>query len=602
MRPTHWRLLVGWALARSVSSVETGSSGSSPGEGSLSLSDTSDTVTSLTDASTTWGLSTTALDVTTSSLPHNNETTSTSSSTTTTSSSSSTWMWTLTWSTSTKSSTLFTISTRSSTSSTTSTSSLEDSPTTTLPECISIDPTGTYTSIIVSYTATITFTGDPADYTPPHEPISLPSYCDGEESPPDRTSEFINLPSTSIPITASLPEIPRPTFSFITTDKNPSVIFEPDTAPGYTRTRTSPNGDNDLDGITKHKPTDRDERTKTKTTTTRRPPFIVTAGPGQVIIGTSTITGLVPDKTTTVTVSGGTFTINPTAIIGEGATVTKPPPPPTHSQDPIFPKPTSGNVGGLELIVSGSLIVADGTATMTVPREGLTTVVNGETVSAGPGRVIVGEETLVVPTEPAHQTDLVVIGGDMLTARDSTIVVLHSTTITYGPGIDQTTLAVDDDIITVNSDGIFVHGTTLGGPGAGHGDTKYEVVGGVTITEIGTTAIVIGGHTYTIGPGAGTITTTIAGQTLTIGPDGVTVGGTMTLSGAGDDPTVVATIEPSGTWVDDLPSQTEASTRNGSGSDDDDDDDEDGAHMLIPGFFTVLFAAFGVCVLAGGYV
>lgn len=562
------------------------------------------TQSTLSVEDTTSDHSTTTLDLTTSTESHSNSTISTTSSITSTTTSTST----STWTTST--------TTRTTTSTTGGPISItlippQDTPTPSLSECIPWDPSGTYTSIIISYTSTITFTGDPADYTPPHEPISLPTYCEGYEQPPSRTEEPANpLPTTAASATMVDPENPRPTFSFVTTDKNPSVIFEPGSAPGYTFTRTRPGGGGGNpgpEGNTKEKP-----ETEQRTRTTNRPPppvFTVTAGPGHVIIGTSTITGLKPDKTTTVTVGPGTFTIGPTAIIGEGATITKPPPVPPPSA--IFPQPTSTNIGGVEVVVTRSHIVADGT-TLTVPSGGITTNINDKPISAGPGRIIVGDETLTMPTDPAAKTDLVVIGGDMLTARDSTIVVLHSTTITYGPGIDETTLIADDDTITVNESGIHVHGSTLGGPD-GNADTTFQVVGGVTITEIGTTALVIRGHTYTIGPDASTITTVIAGETLTIGPGGVTVGGGgMTFTGAGD-PTVVTTIAPSGTWLDDMPSQTSTSNRDGSGNgntsgggddsgSDNDDDDEDRASILIPGVFTVLFTAFGVYVLTGGYV
>ena len=623
MRPKGSRLLVAWAFARSASAVD---HGSSPGNGTLPLSEPTllqNAVTSLEDSpgseivnepgfpgvtqstlsveDTTSDHSTTPLDSTTSTESHSNSTISTTSSLTSTS----------TWITSTT--TRITTTTTGGPITKTLTGP-QDVPSPSMPDCIPWDPI-TYTSIIVSYTSTITFTGDPADYTPPHEPIFIPSYCEGYEPPPSRTEEPANPLPTSVASSATMvdPENPRPTFSFITTDKNPSVIFEPGSAPGYTFTRTRPGGGGGgpgPEGNTKEKPPETEQRTRTTNMPPPPPPaFTITAGPGDVIIGTSTITGLLPDKTTTVTIGPGTFTIGPTAIIGEGATITKPPPVPSPSA--IFPKPTSTNIGGVEVIVTGSHIVADGT-TLTVPPGGTTTNINGKPISAGPGRVIVGDETLTMPTGPAAKTDLVVIGGDMLTARDSTVVVLHSTTITYGPGIDETTLVADDDTITVNESGIHVHGSTLGGPD-GNQDTTFQVVGGVTITEIGTTALVIRGNTYAIGPDATTITTVIAGETLTIGPGGVTVGGGgMTFTGAGD-PTVVTTIVPSGTWLDDMPSQTSTSNRDGSGNGNtsgggdgsgsgNDDEDEDGASTLIPGFFTVLFTAFGVYVLTGGYV
>lgn len=587
------RLLVAWTLARSVSCLEHASHEASAGEIDSSQS-------SLTEADTTWEHTLTTLDMVAASQQRSNTTIPTTSSK----------------SISTR---LVTRRTSSSTISTTTgiSTTTDISPTTLFlstlspfppDDCTTLAATATYTAIIISYTSTITFTGDPADYTPPHEPISLPTYCEDAQLPSGKTSVFESYESAPVSQypPPSVPFIsPRPTVSFITTDKNPSVIFEPASPPAYSLTRTWPGGnDQGPEGVTKVRPSSSQQAPLSI--------FTITTDRSQVVIGSSTIVGLLPDRTTTVTVDSSTFTILPTAIVGGHATLTRP----LHVEPPsvIFPKPTSVTVGGVVVAISGSVIVADGTITLTVLSEGLTTVIGGETVSAVSGHVVVGDETLIMPTEAAQSTNLVVVGGDLLTVPGSTIVVLRSTTITYGPGIDLTTLVADDDTITVNPSGVYIHGSTLGGPDADWDDTAYQVVGGVTITEIGTAAVVVGGQTYTLGPSASTITTVAAGKTLTIGPEGVTIGNSsVVLRGAGD-PTVVTTIiEPTGAWLDDIPSQTRSHTRNGEDvygnrNDDDNDnndidDDEDGAFMLmIPRGFTLLFAAIGVHALAGEYM
>lgn len=323
--------------------------------------------------------------------------------------------------------------------------------------------------------------------------------------------------------------------------------------------------------------------------------FTVTAGQSQVIIGTSTVSNLKPGQTTTIVAGGGTFTIFPTAVVGEGVTVVKQAP--VEQPTAVFPQPTSADVGGIGVSVSGSIIVADGT-TLTVPPQGLSTVLDGRTISAGPGNIVVGDETLSVSSSPAQETNVFVQGGELLTAIGSSIVVLHSTTIMYGSGIDLTTFVADDDTIIIDESGIIIHDSTLGGPDAESTDTEYGLVGGVTITEIGSTIIVIGDQTFTIGSDVDTITTLIGGETLTIGPDGVTFG-TLTLDHANDH-TVVTTIKPSGTWLDDFPTETGAvghGSGNGDGDGDGDEDEDDGAAILVPASITVLCIAAGVLAL-----
>lgn len=271
-------------------------------------------------------------------------------------------------------------------------------------------------------------------------------------------------------------------------------------------------------------------------------------------------------------------------------------PPPVEQPPATFPpqQPTKSNIGGLDVSVSGSLIVADGT-TLTVPPQGLTTEIGGEHVSIGPGHLVVGDETMSLPPGTPQSTDVFIVGGGLLTAIDSTIVVLHSTTITYGPDVDLTTIVVDEDTITIDPAGVHVHDSTLGGPGAGPTDTTYTLVGGVTITEIGTTLVVIGDHTYTIGSGASTVTTEIGGEVLTIGPDGV-VFGTMTLS-SDDNPTVVGTIGAPSTSLE--PATSEPGKANNRGGEDGTGDEDDAATiMLVPGFMTVVCIAIGVWGLA----
>lgn len=482
--------------------------------------------------------------------------------------------------------------TNNSTSCETSTSAITPTtlPTTTSESCIPLDDGVTKTTISFIYTSTTTFFGNSTDYTAPFPPPTLPPYCDPTSLPAPPPPEFPAPPLPSEPGSATFPVItrtkaPQPTFTFITTEKNPSVVFSTGPIPGFTSPNANPpHGSGEHKTVVDPKPGD----TKAPGIASPRPTFTVTARPSQVIISDSTFGDLKPDQTKTVTVGHGTFTIFPTAVIGEGATVEKPVP--ADPTPDFVPSPTSTNIGGLPISISDSVAVVDG-RTITIPSEGIATTINGEHLSLGRGTAVVASDnTFTWPVPPSQRTDLVVAGADMLTAIGSSILVVHSTTITYGPdGVESSTLTVDDDTITIAPEGILIHGSTLGGPSAANTDTKYEVVGGVTVTKVGSTLIAIDDKTYTIGDDTEVTTTSFGGEEITIGPDGAVVG-SMTFNGKDSD--VVTTIEATGTYADEQPTET------GQSSNSEDEDEDDAGMALRPS--SLLLVCF--CITAGHFL
>lgn len=460
--------------------------------------------------------------------------------------------------------------------------------------CTPLDPWEPMIVWSVVYTSTVTLNGSLQDYTPAFAPLYTPTYC---PDPTTSTADFgspttqINLPPevshpAIIPTSSkagsfptkerpSAPQRPWPTdigpddgesdvgggdegggseggggdddgainppenkaperttLTFITTDKNPSIIVPTTQPPLFTQSwqhRGGPAGDNGnhirpLGGDPQH---------------VRPPPmFTVTAGRSQVIINSQTFSGLQPDQSSTVVVGPGTFTIGPSAIIGHGQTIRKPAPEPT-----------------------------------------------GAALSRGPLR------------------EINVIGGQVLTAIGRTIMVLHSTTYTYGPGISERTVVVDADTVHLRAMGISVHDLTLGGPAVATDLTKYAIVGGATITEIQPSLVVIDGKTITIAPDMARTTTVVNGQTITIGPDGVTHSSvTIPMAGAA----VTTTFQPSVTWNDQFPTKTEGpkSTKyrgtsqdnddddgDGGSEDESEDDDDDGGVFMRPQLATLMLAA-----------
>ena len=108
-----------------------------------------------------------------------------------------------------------------------------------------------------------------------------------------------------------------------------------------------------------------------------------------------------------------------------------------------------------------------------------------------------------------------------MTAIGQSVVVIHGTTITYGPNVPSRSTLIDGDTIIIGPEGVVAHGTTVGGVLGTPGQTNLVMADGATITELGKTAVVIGGTTYNVGPGAAPTTITHGGEVLTVGPSGV---------------------------------------------------------------------------------
>lgn len=499
--------------------------------------------------------------------------------------------------------------------------------------CIEPKEGETITEYSIIYTDTVTFYGNRSDYTPPYPTIETPDYCTSHPNvshtpPPTGTpvktdpEEFTTgkVPGTTCsgakcvafsppgwePIssteekhrTGSKFSTTRVTVTFVTTDKNPSVIYPSDpvprfSKPGHDGMGVTPGGQGE------HRPPEGDGGTFRDPQSMEgvpqggppaRPTFVITAGSGQVIINDQTFSSLQPGATTTVTVDDGTFTIEPTAVIGEGATVLKPEPQGTAVS---VIQPTSTMVGGLPVVLTGSEVIIDG-STFTIPPAGTTTEVSDETVSIGAGKVVVGGQTLTFEASGGAQSDVVVAGGEMITAAGQSVYVFRQTTITYGPGISETTEVVDDDTITIGPSGIIVHGKTLGGTAAETSETSFEIVGGATITRLSPSFVIIDDTTFTVGPGATSTTKEIGGETVSIGPSGVTIS-TLTLTYP-FGPTTVTTIKPSATGTDGLPIETDASDNRNNDADGDEDDDSAGTPIRpsLTAGFTGLCIAIGV--------
>ncbi|RFU74104.1 hypothetical protein TARUN_8143 [Trichoderma arundinaceum] len=359
----------------------------------------------------------------------------------------------------------------------------------------------------------------------------------------------------------------RHIITFITTEKNPAVVFSPEATPIFSQTWvTGGLGDGDHRTIQMIDDPQTNARTSYRLGGVKQPPvptFQITAGGDQVIINDKTISSLKPGQTSTVTVGTEVFTIFPTAVVGLGSTITKPAP---QGMSPPAPTATSGVLGGVPVIISGTQVVVDG-STLNIASQKVTTSVNGRRVVLGTGIVAVDRETLIFQDPSPRPTHEIVTGGEMITAIGNSIVVLHSTTITYGPNIAPNKTTINGETISIGPRGVSLHGTTLGGPLANATDTEYEIIGGITVGKLLPSLVVVNGATYSInqdGDPNNVETTVIDNQTITIGPDGLIVSSqTLTYP----ETSVTATLFASKNAISGFPTETGSK----SGHEDEDD-------------------------------
>ncbi|KAH8159556.1 hypothetical protein CIB48_g8695 [Xylaria polymorpha] len=316
----------------------------------------------------------------------------------------------------------------------------------------------------------------------------------------------------------------EPTLTFVTTDKNPAVVFPTSLPPDYggspdpmgnVHSAAYPNEAQSPDAPDYGSETTTKQNVKSASLA---PPVTVVVKPSVVVIDDQTFTNDPAQPTSTVVVDHNTFTINPTQVIGVGATLTRPP-----SARVTSPQPTKTTIGGIGVSVEGSGVVIIDKTSFTIGPKPSAVVIQDQTITIGPGAVVFPSQTLAIPA--AQDTTRVVFGAELITAIGSDKVVIEGRTITYGPGSSTITEIIDGDTILIGPSGIIAHGETYGGSNAAPTDTQFAVVGGVTISQIGSTVVVIQGVTHTLDSLASgqTKTTVIGGESITIGPRGVAI-------------------------------------------------------------------------------
>lgn len=232
---------------------------------------------------------------------------------------------------------------------------------------------------------------------------------------------------------------------------------------------------------------------------------------------------------TTIVVKGHTISIGDSGV-GFKETTLAPP--------AITPMPTNVVIIGGDIFsaIGSSIAVIDGeTFTYGPGIATQTDTFNGETITIGPSGISFDGTTLGGAAH-ATGTEFGVAGGVSVTELGSTLAVIDGTTLTVGPGAKSSTTIIDGQTITAGPNGITVGAQTLTAPF--NPTTQAVTAGSITFSEIGSSLAVIGGSTYTFGPGATPMTETYDGQTFTIGPGGI---GFSKTTFTGVTPTATAT-------------------------------------------------------------
>ncbi|KAI8177930.1 hypothetical protein K4K51_005029 [Colletotrichum sp. SAR 10_75] len=424
--------------------------------------------------------------------------------------------------------------------------------------CISTSDGAVPTTWSIVYTSTTTFYGDPADYTPPQPEITVPITCSplgiGEGKSKSRiASGFTTCTDTSgctaaalpsMVLTMSTPKIgPITTYTFVTTAKNPSVVYSPISTPRYGHDpetkapqdkhtavkpadkptdnprQPAPNDQKPPDSPTNQpqpapdnqRPPDsptsqpqsppNDQRPPASTVPPREsvkePPkatYTITVEPTKVIVNDQTFTVTNPSETRQVSVSGAEFTINPSEVVGGGTIVDRP-----GNVGRSTVAPSSTVVGDVPVVVAPdslqNVVVVGGT-TFELQATPAVTVVQGQTITIQSSGIVFPKQTVSINRSSPTQTEIVVAGGEMVTAIGPSVVIVHSTTFTYGLASSTITEIVDDDTILIGPSGVIVRNMTMGGPNATASDTAFEIVGGATITQRADSHSAVGAGTF----------------------------------------------------------------------------------------------------------
>lgn len=216
---------------------------------------------------------------------------------------------------------------------------------------------------------------------------------------------------------------------------------------------------------------------------------------------------------TTAVIDGKTISIGPQGIGLAGTTI--PLPNPTAAS---FQTVTAGGltfvVNPTEAIISGrTFAIGSGIAP-------ITTVIDGQRISIGPGGIGLATTTVALPP-PSASGYTVLTEGDLTFTVGPSQAIIGGKTFNIVPGAAPITTTINGQIVTIGPKGIAFAGTTAAIPSAtAPAGASIVTIDGITIT-LEPTAAVINGKTYGIGIGAVPTTIVVGTETISLGPGGV---------------------------------------------------------------------------------
>ncbi|KAE8440590.1 hypothetical protein EG329_007048 [Mollisiaceae sp. DMI_Dod_QoI] len=247
----------------------------------------------------------------------------------------------------------------------------------------------------------------------------------------------------------------------------------------------------------------------------------VVASPSKAVIGSQTVSiGSAPQ---TLTESGQVFTILPNEIDGPSVIISIPTYTAggvfVQTLTPTTINGLSIGLGGSTVVIGGtSYNIGPGAPQQTVVAKGQTITLGSSGIAFDSTTIT------AAPNPASTPTNIAIVGGSVITAVGSSVAVIGGQTITYGANTPQTTTVFNGESITLGPSGVIFHGSTIGGTALSPSSSQIGIVGGVSITEVGSSIAVIAGTTFTIGPGANPTTAIISSQTVSAGPDGLSDG------------------------------------------------------------------------------
>ncbi|TEY42006.1 hypothetical protein BOTCAL_0401g00080 [Botryotinia calthae] len=431
-----------------------------------------------------------------------------------------------------------------------------------------------YEFILVPNTKTITLSSN-ATYIPVPE-FTLPVYCppgtlptytipsfpiDYGTDPNLAPASFSQIRTTTVVVTSKNPQIFMVTYTPphfpgvpVTKVSKPSTPTSTSTStPNSTGKTASPESNSVENSDGEFNNNFASATVSTTTMVVLGVPIVLS--PSNVVINGHTIQR--GNSPLTIKQKGHVFTVNPSQLIGPGTAFALPSshgaiesnkPAATSIQSQSNPTPASRkgiigisptlttNLRGVNMEISATSTVVDNISVKLGPSIAVVngqsysvgseapqvvTVINTQTITIGIAGVGFAHTTLTpLLVEP---TNHMIIGGEPISVGSS-LAYIGSSIFTYGSGLPIQTEVFNGQTILIYPTGVVFAQTTLGGNS--RTGNQIGIVGGLSVTEVGSSIAIISSITFNIGPGATPTKTVISGESISADQSGLVLAGT----------------------------------------------------------------------------